>query len=107
MTVGKGGRGGLLANFMPSVCNVFEKTGRAILPAHAQLMAVILGALTGLLLSLLGQFGDLAESIWKRDAGVKDSGGYIPGMGGVLDVLDSLLFTAPAMYLLMKVMENV
>ena len=52
----------------------------------------------GALLSVLGQVGDLSESMLKRDAEIKDSGGFIPGMGGILDVLDSLLLTMPALY---------
>lgn len=53
----------------------------------------------GLLLGVLGQLGDLSESLIKRDCQVKDSGALFPGMGGVLDVLDSLLFTSPICYL--------
>ena len=52
----------------------------------------------GLLLGTLGQLGDLSESLIKRDAQIKDSGQLLPGMGGVLDVLDSLLFTSPIGY---------
>lgn len=53
----------------------------------------------GIFLGLLGQLGDLSESLIKRDCQVKDSGNILPGMGGVLDEIDSLLFTAPVFYL--------
>lgn len=56
--------------------------------------------LFGVVVSVAAQVGDLAESLLKREAGVKDSSGIIPGTGGVLDRLDSLLFVLPVSYLL-------
>jgi phosphatidate cytidylyltransferase len=59
---------------------------------------VILGVLVG----LAAQLGDLSESLIKRDCLVKDSGSLIPGQGGILDILDSVLFSAPIVYLYLK-----
>jgi len=62
------------------------------------LHAVILGVV----LSITAVVGDLIESLFKREAGVKDSGALFPGIGGILDLLDSLLFNAPIMYLYLR-----
>jgi phosphatidate cytidylyltransferase len=53
---------------------------------------------TALLLGVLGQLGDLFESLIKRSCGVKDSGVIFPGHGGILDRLDSILFAGPAAF---------
>lgn len=59
----------------------------------------------GILLGLLGQVGDLAESLIKRDCGVKDAGQHLSGFGGVLDMIDSLLFTAPIFYFYIRIIS--
>jgi phosphatidate cytidylyltransferase len=58
--------------------------------------------LIGFVLAVAGVIGDLIESLLKRASGVKDSGTIIMGMGGILDVLDSLLFAAPVLYLYVR-----
>jgi phosphatidate cytidylyltransferase len=68
------------------------------MPGMTPLHAVILGVL----LSSTAVIGDLIESLLKREAGVKDSGNFFPGIGGILDLLDSLLFNAPIMYLYLR-----
>ncbi len=65
------------------------------LPHFSMIHVALMGAFFG----GLGQLGDLSESLIKRDCNVKDSGKLLPGMGGVLDIIDSLLFSAPAFYL--------
>lgn len=60
----------------------------------------------GLLLSVLGQLGDLSASLMKRTAGVKDSGQVIPGHGGFIDRCDSLIFSTPVLYYYLELTGN-
>jgi len=86
---------------------VVFSTGASLLFAHligshlygmTSFHAIVLG----ITLSLSAVIGDLIESIFKREAGIKDSGRFFPGIGGILDLLDSLLFNAPLMYLYLR-----
>lgn len=72
----------------PALCPVRVPMGHAVV--------------LGLVLAVVGLLGDLAESLLKRAAGVKDSGTLLPGLGGLLDVVDSLLPAAPILYLYLR-----
>jgi len=76
----------------------FAHLARGKIPEFTLPHAVVLG----LILAGAAVIGDLIESLFKREAGVKDSGGFFPGIGGILDLLDSLLFNAPLMYLYLR-----
>ena len=65
-------------------------------------MNLLHATVLGVVLSITAVIGDLIESLFKREAGVKDSGNLFPGIGGILDLLDSLLFNAPIMYLYLR-----
>lgn len=73
---------------------------KAYLPYFSFTHLIILGFLLG----ILAQVGDLAESLLKRDCGAKDSGANLSGFGGMLDLIDSLLFTTPIFYFYIQVL---
>lgn len=62
------------------------------------------GLFVGLTVGIMGQVGDLFESLWKRKLGIKDSGAILPGHGGFLDRFDSALFAAPSVYFLFSLL---
>jgi phosphatidate cytidylyltransferase len=70
--------------------------------AHLKGMTLPHAVILGVILSTAAVVGDLIESLFKREAGLKDSGHLFPGIGGILDLLDSLLFNAPLMYLYLR-----
>ncbi len=82
----EGSAGGLAASVVGAVIMSF------FLPGLGPIDAIALGILAG----AAGQAGDLLMSVLKRSSGVKDSGGILPGHGGILDRADALAFTAPA-----------
>jgi len=86
---------------------VVVSTGASVLFArlagsHLAGMTTAHSIILGIILSLAAVVGDLIESLFKREAGLKDSGHFFPGIGGILDLLDSLLFNAPIMYLYLR-----
>lgn len=86
---------GSLGSFAFSTLAAF--LGSALMPAQFGFSVVHI-ALMGTFFGGMGQMGDLSESLIKRDCNVKDSGKLIPGLGGVLDTIDSILFSAPVFY---------
>lgn len=84
--------GAIVISMLVSVA--FAHFARSHLAGISQVHALGMGALLG----VGAVAGDLVESLFKREAGLKDSGKYFPGIGGVLDLVDSLLFNAPIMY---------
>ena len=78
--------------------------GTAYLMYFLPAMRVVYMVLIAAAANIAGQVGDLAESAIKRGAGVKDSGGILPGHGGFLDRVDGTLFALPAVYLLVRIL---
>lgn len=101
---------GLLGGIVLSVCvaSLLAWWGRSLEPVviggrlvYDHSLSAAYAALAGALLAVVGQIGDLMASLFKRDAGLKDSSHLLPGFGGVLDVLDSPLLAGPVAYWLL------
>ncbi len=90
--------GGLVVALIASVTAFEYLKPRISLVGFKSEDAVILGILLGIAATV----GDLSESLLKRQTKVKDSGGVLPGIGGALDLIDSLLFSAPVLYIYLK-----
>jgi phosphatidate cytidylyltransferase len=78
-----------------------------LMPGHLSMLTWTHATVLGLLLGFAAVIGDLAESIIKRSTGVKDSGNLLPGIGGALDLVDSLLFTAPLLFFYLRLVIRV
>ncbi len=89
---------GAIVGFLSSSA-AFVALAYYLLPFLPLVHAGIIGALVG----IIGPFGDLVESLFKRDAGVKDSSNIIPGHGGVYDRFDAAMFVAPVVYVYVKI----
>lgn len=92
--------GGLLFSALTALAYFYFINNEA--PNFANSIVFYIGL--GLVVPVFATFGDLVESMFKRSIGVKDSGNLIPGHGGILDRIDSLLFVIPAVYIYLEVM---
>jgi phosphatidate cytidylyltransferase len=96
-----GGIGGLVGALVTAV--LFAAL--LLKPYSGLIVSPLSAAAIGAIVGAVAQIGDLAESLLKREAGVKDSGGLFPGHGGVLDRFDSILFALPVAYVLLTVLR--
>lgn len=96
----------VLATGLAVIANQYGVSGYWVREDHGRAFVELVYPLwfvfpAGLLLGVIGQFGDLVASLFKRDAGIKDSGSAVPGFGGVLDIIDSPIVVAPFAYWLL------
>jgi phosphatidate cytidylyltransferase len=82
------------------LCTLLLAAGFKLVLGERMVLTLVQSLLAGLVVGITAPAGDLLESLFKRKAGVKDSSRMVPGMGGVLDVFDSILFSAPFFYTL-------
>ena len=94
---------GSLSGLAGSLIALFLIVRAGWLPGLSYVDAVVLGLITG----VAGQAGDFAESLVKRDVGVKDSSNLLPGHGGAWDRLDSILFAAPLSYIYLTIVVGI
>jgi len=92
---------GAIAGFVFAIITMIAARATMI-----DLLTITDSIIIGIIVGIIGQVGDLVESLIKRDAGVKDSSAIIPGHGGIFDRFDSLLLAAPAVYIYLYFFNN-
>ena len=95
---------GSMGSFLFSA--VVAVLAQSLLPSQLNL-SILHVVMIGIFFGGIGQLGDMSESLIKRDCNVKDSGKFLPALGGALDAIDSLLFSAPAFYFYMVLLLDV
>lgn len=93
----EGSAGGALLTVAAALCFVL------LMPERTGMLPVWMWLLSALTVVVAGTFGDLVESLVKRELGIKDSGNILPGHGGLLDRFDSTLFAVPSVFVLLEV----
>ena len=91
-----GGAAGLIGSMLTAAIMGYLLLGD--IPGYAISWPTAMGF--GAVISLVGQVGDLTESVMKRESGVKDSGSILPGHGGLMDRFDAIYFTVPVAFLM-------
>ncbi len=98
---------GAVASYFGSVITMVAVQQLVVVYAIPDFLSIADAVVIGSIVGTVGQFGDLIESLFKREAGIKDSAAIIPGHGGVFDRFDSMMASAPVVLLYVKLVSKV
>ncbi|GAA0725452.1 hypothetical protein GCM10009430_31130 [Aquimarina litoralis] len=86
---------------------IFTLIAGYLIAIFSDTLSIYLWLIISIIMSIFGTLGDLIQSKFKRQAGVKDSGSIMPGHGGIFDRLDSIIFASPFLYAFLQILNHV